>query len=1374
MFSKITCEVILKKLLFVFVFLVVTSVFSQTGIYQNYNVDNGLSQNNVTCILQDKFGLMWFGTDDGLNKFDGYTFFVYRRDGNSKNSLGNNSITSLAEDFYSNIWVGTQNGLYKYVRKKNRFIRIKIPSVISQDNVITKMAISGDELWVGTANSSVHCINVKSNNIITYKTVDEYGGIVVNNYIFAIKVISDQQVWVGTKYTGLNVIYPKNKKITYGKVIDEDSGIPLKMVFVATILKINEKGIIINSDNNLPIIVNPENFKSKILLDRATIDPYRSGYSVCLAKHNENILIGSNASYLISYNLSTKAIKVFIDKFGKVKPFNVYNDIFIDKEDGYWVATSGMGVFYYNPQIKQFSSLNYNETQADGLQFSSIRAIFQNKKDELWIGGYGGLTKLNTKTMKAKRYEQFGVAVKTPNQKFKLIPSGSIYNIIPDKNEPDKYFWVSTEGQGLFKFDYVNENFTVVTYSQKFGVDIEGEWQVFATTFDKNGDLYIGTAAGLAKIYDNLSKSMYFKHNSFDIKSIQPGKIKTLLLDKNNILWVGSDIGGLSYYNAEENKFVKFALDTENSSSLSSARINSIFEDSKGRLWIGTGGGLNLLNRETGTFTVFSTKDGFPNDVVYSILEDDEENLWFSTNLGLTRFNYEKKIVTNFDVNDGLQANEFNKNAAFKGSDGTLYFGGVKGITFFNPKAILPNRTKPNVVLTSFKIFNKPTLTNRDINLINEIKILPEDMVFSFEFAGLSYYQSYKNRYRYRLVGFSNDWIDLGTKRDITFTNLAPDTYYLEIVASNNDGIWNEKPLVIKINVIPPFYKSWWFLTLAILSISGLVIGYVYLKIYENKKQKEKLENLVNQKTTELQLSNTNLLEEINKEKTLIEQLEKAKIEAEKADKAKSLFLANMSHEIRTPMNSVIGFAELLKLNVHDSKLLTYVNSIISSGKILIALIDDILDLSRIESGLLKLHFDYIDINDFINYISNSFDSEAKEKGIYLKINKIGSENILINTDPVRLKQILFNFVSNAIKFTEKGGVTVNFETEVISNTVINLKICVIDTGIGVSENVRNKIFENFFQNDGHSTRKYSGTGLGLSITKNLTYLLNGAISLESEIDKGSTFCVNFNNISYKEKAKDADLNISYNLDIDSISFNNRLVLVVDDTEINRKLIRAYLSGKDLRIIETNNGSDAVNLIKTEKPDIVFMDLRMPVMDGYEACATIKKESLLKHIPIIALTAANIEEDEPLIKEAGFDGYLIKPIKREILITEIYKYLNAGDTISVNTIVKQPEDLSIVEEVLDDYKKKEIKEFIFLLRTSYLPKVSYLLNTMVINQIDLFVKEILELSQKNNVILIYNWANELTSYLNSFDLPAIIKTLNDFGKAIDNLEEKIK
>ncbi len=1352
-------------------FLLLNILLGQQNFYTLYNVDNGLSQNKVNAILQDHLGFMWFGTEDGLNKFDGYSFKTYRRDPSDKNSLGNNSITALVEDKNHNIWVGTRNGLYKFQREFNKFYKIELPAVINQDNAINNVALTDENVIAGNENGNVYVIDLKTEAIQTYLTINKNNNTVLNNSILALCAINNNEILVGTRFTGLNYINLKNRVIEY-KNIYNDYGNIINAVYVFVISKFSEDKVLLNTENFAPLLLDTKTFKATEFIKK----DYLFQFAVVIsqfAKVNENILLGCYNSYLLNYNLSTKTIKAIKDDFDIVKPFSEVYQIYVDYENNIWIATSA-GVYYYNTSIKPFKTINYSEKIGKSLPFSSIRAIYKLNKDEVLIGGYGGLIKYNLKTFTYKNYTLYTKKNINANNTYKLIPSGAIYEITPDFKEPNKYLWIGTEGQGLYRFDLEKEEFKEIIYTHINKEDFNDELSVYSIVFDKQGNMYIGNGTGIIKFTSDFSKIEKYTYDPYNFKSIQAGKIKTLYVDDNNVLWVGSNLGVLSYFIPDDNDFRKVLGQITKSNSFTLNSITDIFEDSHGRFWVATGGGgLILYDRNTGSYKEFLTKDGLPNDVVYAILEDDDGNLWFSTNKGLTKFNYEKKSFINYDVDDGLQANEFNKNAAFKDQNGELFFGGVRGITYFNPKAILISFDKPKIVFTSFNIYNKPTLTDRDISFVNEIVINPEDKIFSLEFAALNYYQAYKNKYKYRLIGLDDNWIDLGNKREVTFTDLNPNTYTLEIMAANNDNVWSDRVLRIKIIVLPPYYKSWWFLFLLVLVTGGLIIGYVYLKINESKLNKERLESLVKQKTEELLITNENLKEEINKGKLLIEQLEKAKQEAEQANKAKSLFLANISHEIRTPMNSVLGFAELLRNEINNSKLLNYINSIINSGKNLLTLIDDILDLARIDSGLLKLNFDYASINDFINYIQTIFEPEAINKGLYFKIENKIDDHIKILTDPIRLKQIIYNLASNAIKFTEQGGVTITCDAEILDKSKLKLKICVEDTGIGITDKIKNKIFEKFFQIDADTTRKYSGTGLGLSISKNLIYMLNGNLHLESEPGKGSSFCMIFNEIEYK-KEENITMNIIEEFDYENIEFTNQKVLIVDDAELNRKLLKAFLAAKNLRIYEATNGEDAVALAKNELPDIIFMDLKMPIMDGYTASSLIKKDEKTKHIPIIALTAANITDDDDFNNTSDFDGYLLKPVTKDKLITTIAKYINVLliPKDKPETAVKLEnveEEMQITEE-----RRTEIKEQIFILRTTYLPQINNLLQTMIINNIENFASEVFNFAEKNNLILIKNWGIELKSYCANFDLPNIITTLNNFSNVIDLLEERIR
>lgn len=1359
------------KYFFLLNFFFINILLSQQNFYSVYNVDNGLSQNKVNAILQDHLGIMWFGTEDGLNKFDGYTFKVYRRDPEDKYSLGNNTINALAEDRNWNLWIGTQNGLYKFNRAINKFLKVELPSVIAQDNAIKTIALADENVIVGNENGTVYVINLATETIQAFYSINKSNNTVLNNPIITLYPLNNNEILVGTRYAGLNLINLKKQIIEY-KNIYTSTGEIINYEFVILISKFSEDKVILNTENLVPLILDTKTYKTTEFIELESLYKFSKIVSN-VAKLNENILLGCYNSYLLNYNLSTKTIKPFKDDFDKVKPFSVIYQIYVDFDNNIWIATSN-GVYYYNTSRKPFYSIQYSEKIGKSLPFQSIRVIYKINKDEVLIGGYGGLIKYNLKTFQYTYYSKVVVSGTIASNTHKLIPSGAIYCITPDFKNPKRYLWIGTEGQGLYKFDLEREEFKEIIYSDINNVELNDDLIVYAIVFDKQGNMYIGTGNGIVKFSNDLSKIEKYKNDPYNLKSIQSGKIKTLYVDNNNVLWAGSNLGVLSYFISDNNEFRKVLGQITGPNFLTLNSINDILEDNKGRFWIATGGGgLILYDRNTSSYKEFLTKNGLPNDVIYSILEDDDGNLWVSSNKGLTKFNYDNKSFINYDVEDGLQANEFNKNAAFKSPNGELFFGGINGITYFNPKAILPNQNKPRLVFTSFSIYNKQSLFSKDISLVNEIVINPDDKVFNLEFAALNYYQTSKNKYKYRLIGLDENWIDLGNKHDVTFTDLKPNTYTLEVMAANNDNVWSDQVLRIKIIVLPPFYKSWWFIFLIVLSLGGIIVGYVYYKISKNKVYQARLESLVKQKTEEILITNENLKEEINKGKLLIKELEIAKQEAEQLNKAKSLFLANISHEIRTPMNSVLGFAELLRNEINNAQLSNYINSIIKSGKNLLELIDDILDLAKIDSGLLKLQYDYASINDFISYIQQIFESEATNKGLYLNIENRVDEQIKILTDPTRLKQILFNLVSNAIKFTEIGGVTINFDSEIMDKNKLKLKISIKDTGIGITDTIKNKIFEKFFQIDAETTRKYSGIGLGLSITKSLIYMLNGELTLESELGKGSVFYVIFNEIEYKQVENTIN-NIVDEIDYDNIEFTNQKVLIVDDAELNRKLLKAFLYIKNLRIFEASNGQEAIAIVNNEIPDIIFMDLKMPIMDGYTACNLIKNNPATKHIPVIALTAANITEDDEVNNSKNFDGYLLKPISKDKLIETIAKFINVlvipkneqEEIINENYI---EEDVKISEE-----EKAKIKANIFILRTTYLVQVNNLLSTMIINKIENFANEVLDFAESNNLMLIKNWSSELKAYCNNFDLQNIINSLNKFSRIIDLLEEKIK
>jgi signal transduction histidine kinase/DNA-binding response OmpR family regulator len=750
-----------------------------------------------------------------------------------------------------------------------------------------------------------------------------------------------------------------------------------------------------------------------------------------------------------------------------------------------------------------------------------------------------------------------------------------------------------------------------------------------------------------------------YNHEESDPTSISHNEIYSIFEDSFVDLWIGTVGGGLNRFNRTDKKFERFTHNPEDHSSLSNDIISIIFEDKEKSLWIGTNGGLNYFNRSKDTFSHYKRDEGLPNEVICGALEDDHDNLWLSTNNGIIVFNKKSKSFRVYDMRDGLLQNEFNQTVYFKNRSGEMYFGGSKGINYFHPDELKINDKIPDIRITGIEISNKPVpigksiLDNRvilkkSITETNKLELTHDDNVLSLEFSSLDYSIPTKNKYAYILEGFDSDWTYHSyERRYATYTNLDPGEYIFRIKGSNNDGVWNDEGASLSIIIYPP----WWLSSWAYLSYIILLLVVIYT-------------------TWKLQVKRIHIKHDF----------EMSKFEAQKlheVDEIKSRFFANISHEFRTPLTLILSPVQELIKKAKDNKAIDQLSTINRNADRLLSLVNQLLDISKIESGNMKLEVEELNVVPIVKGLFSSFTSFADRKGLTMKCN-CGLENSNLFIDKDMFEKILTNILSNAFKFTPKGGkITVSMK-----KTEEHFLLMVSDTGIGIPSDRISNIFDRFYQVDGSHTREQEGTGIGLALTKELIEAHKGIIKVESEENIGTTFTISFRlgrehftdeemAESLEEKSEHPSLpKMQLDSDIETTSEDIELlaeaqkliILIVEDNYDVRKYILGILESEYL-VVESKNGEEG--MIKSFEiiPDLIVSDVMMPRMDGFEICEKLKLDERTSHIPIILLTAKATNMDKIIGFETGADDYLMKPFDANLLCVRIKNLLTQRERI---------------------------------------------------------------------------------------------------------------
>ncbi|HOY49138.1 MAG TPA: two-component regulator propeller domain-containing protein [Flavobacteriales bacterium] len=1197
-----------------------------------------LYQRNITCLTQDRDGYLWFGTNNGLYRFDGYSVTEYRHEAHNTNSLSHNNVNCIYADKAGVLWVGTWGGLTRIDPNTQSFTRYKhdprnIKSLSNNDIRAIQEDLAGN-LWLGTFGGGINRLDKSSGDFRIFQHSSGNASSISSNYINVITRDRNGDLWIGTR-RGINKLEPENSRFTSFQSL-EPTAEDQQWANISSILE-DSKGRIwfgtfggglIQLDRRSGKMLNYQHdAKNPQSLSNNTVN----GLS---EEDGGNLWIATSEGINILH-LNTGEMQLVQNN--PDNPNSLLNNdvhlLYRDRAGVIFIITAD-GINIYSKLSGRFRKFQKNPNEVKSLSSNAINCFIEGPDGSIWIGTRDGLNRFDRSS---KQFQVFRLIPEVKDE----VCSNEIKSLHFDQKGR---FWVGTSNS-LCLFDPSDSKAKQYRFNNFNPNSLNNEVHTIAET--RNGALWVGLRKGLAAFDPDSGTFKLYRPDPTVSDNQITNSVYAILEDRYGKFWVGTLGGGLSEFDRKSTKFKSYLNIPNDSTSLSHNSVISLHEDQFGFFWVGTfGGGLNRMDRKTGKFINYTARNGLPDDMIYSILEDPKGNLWMSTNTGLVKFDTKSKAFRNYDALDGLQSNEFSIGASLRCKNGEMLFGGIAGFNLFYPDSILENNYIPPTVITGFKVLNKPVILSGD-----KVQLTYNQNFFTFEFSSLSYALSDKNQFAYKLDGFDEDWIYCDSRRFASYSNLDPGEYVFHVKSSNSDGLWNEKGTTVTLNIARPFWRTWWFLLIGILLGTSILYFGFRLRTRSINSRNQLLEEKVRQRTAELERAT--------------EEAQAAKEAAEKASRSKSGFLANMSHEIRTPLNGILGFTDLLIRNNKNTEDTKYLELIRSSGDTLLNLLSDILDLNKIEQG--KLTIENIRFN-FIETIKQTlipYQYRANEKGLQFMMSFDTRIPEIIQGDPTRIKQLVINLVSNSLKFTETGGVSISFEAESDprgTEDFFYISGEVTDTGIGVAHEKQNLIFESFTQADGSFTRKYGGSGLGLSIVKQLLHLMKGSIVLSSPaLNKpfatetpGATFKFRFRVKAEKTDEKSSKPAVAP--PIQTFRFTEKYrILLVEDNKINQLLAVTILENFGLEVKTADDGQQGVEKIKQEDFDLILMDVQMPVMNGYESTAAIRAMGM--NLPIVGLTANVYKEDIEKCLESGMNAHLGKPFTEADLFGMLKRWL---------------------------------------------------------------------------------------------------------------------
>ena len=1186
--------------------------------FKNLSIRNGLSQNTVNAILQDRKGFMWLGTKDGLNRYDGLSFRKFKHDAANPRSIGNSFITSLYEDFNGNIWVGTDAGVYIYYPEKEAFEEFDCQSLEKTRIERSVSMIAGDKqgrVWIAVEAQGMFCYDTRQKLLRNYPLSE------ISSNIKCFTFDSGGTLWLG--FYGDGLYYSKDNLATvhpYGS--PEDGKREFEGGVITKIVQGNYNCLYIGSVKEG---VSELNLTSGQVRNLLAID--ESGESIfCrdLLPYSDNELWIGTESGIYIYNLRTAQFihlrASLYDSYSLSD--NAIYALYKDREEGLWIGSYFGGVDYYPRQYTYFAKY-YPKNIANSLHGKRVREFCRADDGTLWIGTEdGGLNHFNPKTKEFHFFE--------PSAGFT-----NIHGLCMDGS----HLWVGTFSKGLRVID-TRTGVVLRTYTEGHTPHSLNDNSIFSICRTSAGEIYLGTLFGLLR-YNRTQ-------DSFDCIPELNGKfVYDIKEDSYGNLWLATYANGAYCYDVSARRWKNYVFDAEDERSLPYDKVLSVFEDSYRQIWLTTqGGGFCLFHPDTETFTRYGLKDGLPNDVVYQIVEDDDRFLWLTTNNGLVRFDPKTMEMKVFSTANGLPTNQFNYRSGFKDEAGNIYLGSINGFVAFDPRTFAENRQVPAVAITDFLLFNKEVSVGEtdsplksSITFSDKVVLTADQNSFSFRIAALSYQAPRMNKLMYKLEGFDEGWLTIGESPLVTYSNLGYGDYVFKVKASNSDGVWNEQETSLHLSILPPFYLSGWAYCFYVLFFMGCLVCVIfYFKRRNYRKQHRQMEMLEQEKEREVY---------------------HAKID----------FFTNVAHEIRTPLTLIKGPLEniILKKEV-DSETKEDLYIMKQNTERLLNLTNQLLDFRKTETRGFRLNFTECDVVAVLRETYLRFTSLAKQKGLDF-ILELPQECFMADVNQEALTKIISNLLNNGVKYASTY-LRISLETD---EKVFHIRT--FNDGEMIPDTMKEEIFKPFVRLD-KEDEVTTGTGIGLALSRSLAELHQGSLMLEKgeevncfcltlPVNQDSTITLSAENVSQVEENS-----CGWEQEETDTKEKKPMILVVEDNPDMLAFIRKQLT-TEYSVLTAMNGIEALAVLDNHYVNLVVSDVMMPQMDGFELCKTIKSDLSYSHIPVVLLTAKTNIQSKIEGLELGADAYIEKPFSVEYLLANISSLIHNREKLR-QTFAKSP------------------------------------------------------------------------------------------------------